>query len=136
MTSLDPKRRPLVFGVAYHAESTLTAVLERIPPGLFESYNCEILVIDDASTDRTFAIGRGISAIDAVPPGSKVIDIGGGSWGRRQGARPYGLPALCGGCRPAGPPRTEGQLLAVDALDRARTRTIASQPVIQAEPHV
>jgi glycosyltransferase involved in cell wall biosynthesis len=58
MTSPEPKKRLLVFVVAYHAESTLTAVLERIPPGLFEDYDCEILVIDDASTDRTFAIGR------------------------------------------------------------------------------
>jgi glycosyltransferase involved in cell wall biosynthesis len=57
-SSPEPKKRLLVFVVAYHAESTLTAVLERIPAGLFESYDCEILVIDDASTDRTFAIGR------------------------------------------------------------------------------
>ncbi len=57
-SSPEPKKRLLVFVVAYHAESTLTAVLGRIPAELFESYDCEILVIDDASTDRTFAIGR------------------------------------------------------------------------------
>jgi glycosyltransferase involved in cell wall biosynthesis len=53
-----PKKRLLVFVVAYHAESTLTTVLERIPPALFDTYDCEILVIDDASADRTFEIGR------------------------------------------------------------------------------
>ena len=57
-SSPETKKRLLVFVVAYHAESTLTAVLERIPAALFETYDCEILVIDDASTDRTFAIGR------------------------------------------------------------------------------
>ncbi len=56
--SPPPKKRLLVFVVAYHAESTLTTVLERIPPELFATYDCEILVIDDASTDRTFEIGR------------------------------------------------------------------------------
>jgi 2-polyprenyl-3-methyl-5-hydroxy-6-metoxy-1,4-benzoquinol methylase len=33
-------------------------VLERIPSSLFEGYDCEVLVVDDASTDRTLAIGR------------------------------------------------------------------------------
>jgi Glycosyl transferase family 2 len=51
-------KRLLVIVVAYHAESTLTTVLERIPSELFATYDCEILVIDDASTDRTFEIGR------------------------------------------------------------------------------
>jgi glycosyltransferase involved in cell wall biosynthesis len=53
-----PKKRLLIFVVAYHAESTLTTVLERIPSAIFEAYDCEILVIDDASADRTFQIGR------------------------------------------------------------------------------
>ena len=49
--------RVLVFVVAYNAESTLTEVIQRIPPELFKQHDTEILVIDDASTDRTFQIG-------------------------------------------------------------------------------
>lgn len=50
-------QRLLIFVVAYCAESTLRQVLERIPASIFEQYDCEILVVDDASEDRTFAIG-------------------------------------------------------------------------------
>lgn len=50
--------RLLVFVIAYHAESTLTRVLDRIPRSVFSDFDCEILVIDDASRDRTFEIGR------------------------------------------------------------------------------
>ncbi len=52
------KRRVLVFIVAYYAESTLRAVLDRIPASIFSDYDSEILVVDDASNDRTFEIGR------------------------------------------------------------------------------
>jgi glycosyltransferase involved in cell wall biosynthesis/2-polyprenyl-3-methyl-5-hydroxy-6-metoxy-1,4-benzoquinol methylase len=50
--------RILIFVIAYRAEKTLDRVLSRIPSSLFENYDCEVLVVDDASTDRTFAIGR------------------------------------------------------------------------------
>ena len=53
-----PKQRLLIFVIAYYAEDTLRWVLERIPPETFDQYDCEILVVDDASEDRTFAIGR------------------------------------------------------------------------------
>jgi glycosyltransferase involved in cell wall biosynthesis len=43
--------------IAYQAESTLTRVLDRIPRELFERFDCEILVVDDGSEDRTFEIG-------------------------------------------------------------------------------
>ena len=49
--------RVLVFVIAYHAETTLRAVLERIPASIFETLDCEVLVVDDASVDRTFQIG-------------------------------------------------------------------------------
>jgi glycosyltransferase involved in cell wall biosynthesis len=52
------KKRLLIFVIAYYAENTLRSVLERIPASIFEDYDCEILVVDDASEDRTFAIGR------------------------------------------------------------------------------
>ena len=55
--TLPSRPKLLVFVIAYQAESTLTAVLDRIPRSLFESYACEILVVDDGSEDRTFEIG-------------------------------------------------------------------------------
>jgi glycosyltransferase involved in cell wall biosynthesis len=48
----------LIFVIAYYAEATLKSVLERIPAVVFEQYDCHVLVVDDASDDRTFAIGR------------------------------------------------------------------------------
>ena len=53
-----PKPRLLIFVIAYYAEASLRRVLERVPAEIFSDYDCEILVVDDASTDRTFAIGR------------------------------------------------------------------------------
>jgi glycosyltransferase involved in cell wall biosynthesis len=58
MPSRDRKPRVLVFVIAYYAESTLERVLERIPPRVLEEHDCEILVVDDASEDRTFGIGQ------------------------------------------------------------------------------
>ncbi len=52
------KPRLLIFVIAYYAEPTLRAVLERIPSLLFDTYDCHVLVVDDASEDRTFDIGR------------------------------------------------------------------------------
>jgi glycosyltransferase involved in cell wall biosynthesis len=52
------KQRLLVFVIAYYADSTLKRVLDRIPPAIFDEYDCEVLVVDDASEDRTFEIGR------------------------------------------------------------------------------
>jgi len=48
--------RVLVFVVAYEAESTLSRVLERIPPSIW-ALDTEVLVIDDSSRDRTFEVG-------------------------------------------------------------------------------
>src|SRR6476660_5942462 len=53
-----PRKKLLIFVIAYYAEATLKKVLERIPQVVFERYDCEVLVVDDASEDRTFAIGR------------------------------------------------------------------------------
>jgi len=52
------KPRLLVFVVAYQAESTLVAVIKRIPQVVFEQFDCEVLVVDDASQDRTFLLGQ------------------------------------------------------------------------------
>ncbi len=53
----NDRSRLLIFIVAYNAESTLLKVLDRIPATLFEKYRTEVLVIDDASKDRTFELG-------------------------------------------------------------------------------
>jgi len=50
--------RLLLFVVAYQAEATLKEVLDRVPRSFLEDIDIEILVVDDASDDRTFDIGR------------------------------------------------------------------------------
>lgn len=55
---METKQRLLIFVISYYAESTLKRVLERIPRTIFERFDTEILVVDDASTDRTFEVGR------------------------------------------------------------------------------
>jgi glycosyltransferase involved in cell wall biosynthesis len=50
--------RLLIFVIAYYAEASLKKVLERIPRAVFDQYDCEVLVVDDASDDRTFEIGH------------------------------------------------------------------------------
>ncbi|MDJ0762199.1 MAG: glycosyltransferase [Myxococcota bacterium] len=57
----DQQHRLLIFIVAYNAESTLLQVIDRIPLDLFSTYDTEILVIDDASDDQTFDIGRALA---------------------------------------------------------------------------
>ena len=42
----------LIFILAYNAEKTICQTLDRIVP--IEKYNLEVLVIDDASQDKTF----------------------------------------------------------------------------------
>lgn len=58
MSVSSGKPKVIIFIVAYWAESTLKRVLDRIPREVFERYECEVLVVDDASEDRTLAIGR------------------------------------------------------------------------------
>ena len=53
MTS--PQPRLLIFIVAYFAETTIKKVVSRIPVILAQTYDVEILIIDDSSTDDTFA---------------------------------------------------------------------------------
>ncbi|HWE27867.1 MAG TPA: bifunctional glycosyltransferase/class I SAM-dependent methyltransferase [Polyangia bacterium] len=65
----DGKPRLLVFVIAYYADTTLKRVLERIPSSIFTEYDCEVLVVDDASADRTFEIGR---AYEAAHPEMRI----------------------------------------------------------------
>jgi glycosyltransferase involved in cell wall biosynthesis len=55
---MTPARPPrvLVFIVAYHAETTILPVLERIPA--LAEYEVEVLLIDDGSSDATFALSE------------------------------------------------------------------------------
>jgi len=48
------KQRVLIFIVAYNAESTIRNVLTRVPVDLNSEYEIEVLIIDDASHDKTF----------------------------------------------------------------------------------
>ncbi len=54
-----PDERPprvLVFIVAYYAEATIVDVLQRIPA--LPEYDVEVLIIDDGSTDKTYALAE------------------------------------------------------------------------------
>jgi glycosyltransferase involved in cell wall biosynthesis len=49
-------RRLLIFIVAYNADRTLEEVVDRIPESVW-SHGTRVLIIDDASQDRTFEVG-------------------------------------------------------------------------------
>ncbi len=57
------KPRLLIFIVAYNAESTLRQVLERVPASVYADYDAEVLVVDDASSDRTTQIGTEFKSV-------------------------------------------------------------------------
>ena len=63
----EARPRLLVFIVAYQAEATIEAVLRRIPAALEALAEVEILVIDDASTDRTVARAEAVRQSGALP---------------------------------------------------------------------
>jgi glycosyltransferase involved in cell wall biosynthesis len=58
MTTDRHRLRLLILIVAYEAEATIEHVLQRIPRELADNYETEVLVIDDASTDRTFVLAE------------------------------------------------------------------------------
>jgi glycosyltransferase involved in cell wall biosynthesis len=68
-----PRPRVLVFIVAYHAEKTISDVLFRIPASLLDSYDVEVLIIDDASRDATFDAGYSASKDTALPFRTTVL---------------------------------------------------------------
>jgi len=63
------KRKPklLIFIVAYNAEKTIESVLSRIPESLNDDYTVEVLIIDDASQDKTFERGHAIKEQGKFP---------------------------------------------------------------------
>src|SRR5215831_18598042 len=61
------KPRVLIFIVAYNAEKTIDSVVSRIPHELADRYEIDILIIDDASPDTTFAHSHRLSRSAATP---------------------------------------------------------------------
>jgi glycosyltransferase involved in cell wall biosynthesis len=61
------KQRVLIFIVAYHAETTIVDVVRRIPAGLLEEYDFELLIIDDSSKDKTFELSHELSRRPDIP---------------------------------------------------------------------
>ena len=61
------KQRVLIFIVAYHAESTIANVVQRIPTSLADTYSCDLLIIDDSSRDATFEISHKLSRSNDFP---------------------------------------------------------------------
>jgi glycosyltransferase involved in cell wall biosynthesis len=68
-TLKHPHSRPrvLVFIVAYNAEKTISEVVRRVPKDLAATYDLEVLIIDDASRDATFAEGHTVSKAEHLP---------------------------------------------------------------------
>ncbi len=61
------KPRVLVFIVAYNAEKTIRSVVLRIPVELKNTYDIDILIIDDSSADATFEKGHAVRQDPALP---------------------------------------------------------------------
>ena len=68
MSGNDPARPRIgILVVAYNAESTLAATLDRVPAG-FRERIAEVIVLDDASHDETFARGQAWAQRPDTPP--------------------------------------------------------------------
>ncbi len=61
------KARLLIFIVAYNAEKTIAKVLFRIPAVLAATYDVHILILDDSSSDLTFARSHSVQQESALP---------------------------------------------------------------------
>ncbi len=60
---MENKQKLLIFVVAYNAETTIEKVLRRIPEDIYDSYDTNVLIIDDSSVDKTFEIGVSFSEL-------------------------------------------------------------------------
>jgi 2-polyprenyl-3-methyl-5-hydroxy-6-metoxy-1,4-benzoquinol methylase len=61
------KPRVLVLIVACNAQKTINTVVRRIPPQLSADYEAQVLIIDDASPDSTFAESYSVSKAPDLP---------------------------------------------------------------------
>src|SRR6185437_2515335 len=59
--------RVLIFIVAYHAETTIENVVRRIPLSLSETYDLDVLIIDDSSRDKTFERSHDLTRKANIP---------------------------------------------------------------------
>jgi glycosyltransferase involved in cell wall biosynthesis len=76
MTDAAALPRLLILIVAYEAEATIARVLARIPADLARLCNTEILIIDDASRDGTFAAAQAVRAAGSLPFPLRVLANG------------------------------------------------------------
>lgn len=67
MNNDGTKPRLLIFIVAYNAAKTIEGVLTRIPRGLGQDYDVEVLIIDDSSRDETFERSERVRRAGRVP---------------------------------------------------------------------
>jgi len=63
----ESKPRVLIFIVAYNAERTIREVVFRIPAALLNTYEVDVLIIDDSSRDATFEQGHSVAHDPALP---------------------------------------------------------------------
>lgn len=49
-------KKLLIYIVAYNVQDNLISLLKRIPDDVIEAYDCEVLIIDNSSTDDTFNV--------------------------------------------------------------------------------
>lgn len=67
------KKRVLIFIPAYHAETTIASVLRRIPASLQDTYDVDVLIIDDSSRDLTFARSHEAARQAGIPFDVRVL---------------------------------------------------------------
>jgi len=67
------KQKLLVSIVAYNAQKTIRDVVSRVPASLADSYEVEVLIIDDASSDSTFEVSHRFSQEYTGPFSVRVL---------------------------------------------------------------
>tara|TARA_B100000315_G_scaffold245321_1_gene271058 strand:- start:183 stop:1727 length:1545 start_codon:yes stop_codon:yes gene_type:complete len=67
MKSNIPRKKLLIFIVAYKAERTIENVISRIPINLMNQFETEVLIIDDSSDDSTFDRSQNIKEKKIYP---------------------------------------------------------------------
>jgi glycosyltransferase involved in cell wall biosynthesis len=71
--SKTQRQRVLIFVVAYHAETTITNVVQRVPSELLKEYDIDVLIIDDSSRDKTFERSHELTKRPDIPFNIRVL---------------------------------------------------------------